>query len=175
MFERQQELVFELNSSGKYLAIKQQLRPLLVELVQERYTTPAGRPSAADVQRLHHDLYSNLVRELHAALSEVARQAAEEQQLAQQRSAARASQDSAQDASSLQQQDEGQRVQVDPQKAAEAHRLLQLAAECELNKDLDRCHDLHLRRIAVLESAEVGHGSYQMAVHRDWHTQRHHE
>jgi hypothetical protein len=156
--QSQQQLVFELNSSGKYLAIKQQLRPLLVGLVQERYTAAGGRPSAAGVQELHHDLYSSLVQELHAALAEVAKQAAEQQQQAE---ASALQHDRAPKGSTdLQQQGSQQVAQLDPQQA-EAHRLLQLAAECELQRDLGRCHDLHMRRITIVPSAEVRLGCRQ--------------
>lgn len=157
--QSQQQLVFELNSSGKYLTIKKQLRPLLVDLVQERYTAAGGRPSAAGVQELHHDLYSSLVQELHAALAEVAKQAAEQQQQAE---ASALQHDTAPEGSAdLQQQGAQQAAQLDPQHAADVHRLLQLAAECELQGDLGRCHDMQTRRIAVMSSAQVRLGCRQ--------------
>jgi hypothetical protein len=149
----QQQLVFELNSSGQYITIKQQLRPLLVDLVQERYTSAGGRPSAAGVQELHHDLYRSLVQELHAALAEVAKQAAKHQQQVQANALqhGRAPEGS----TNLQQQGPRQELQLDLQQARQAQRLLRLATECELQRGLGRCHDLHMRRIAVMPSAEV--------------------
>jgi hypothetical protein len=149
----QQQLVFELNRSGRYLEIKQQLRPLLVDLVQEKYSTAAaaaGRPSTQEVQQLHHDLYSNLVQQLHDALAEVAKQAAEQHQQQQQQ---QGGSPEALDGSVQQQQQQGDGLGL--QQAAEVQQLLQLAAECELQQDLGRCHDLHIRRIAALPTAQV--------------------
>jgi hypothetical protein len=159
---QQQQLVFELNASGKYLEIKQQLRPLLCELVSEQYSTAAGpsRPSPAEVQQLHHDLYSSLVQELHAALADVAAQAAAKQQQQQQgeQSAGPEKTEGIEGhaVQSLECQQQQQQQQLTAQQVAEGQRLLQLAAECELLQDTARCHDLHMRRIALLSTAQVG-------------------
>lgn len=47
--DQQQSLVFELNQSGRYLAIKDQLKQLLLDLVQERYKTAGSTPDTAQV------------------------------------------------------------------------------------------------------------------------------
>lgn len=157
---RQQQLVFELNASGKYLAIKQQLRPLLCELVSEQYSTAAGpsRPSPAEVQQLHHDLYSSLVQELHAALADVAAQAAAQQHQQHQQPGVQSTgpeQAEGLEGQAVQSVEGQQQQQLTLQQVAEGQRLLQLAAECELLQDTARCNDLHLRRIALLSTAQV--------------------
>jgi hypothetical protein len=170
-----QQLVYELNRSGSYLEIKQQLRPLLVGLVTERYSSSGGAGAAAggrggaplgpaEVQQLHHDLYGSLVQELHAALAELAAQtAAEQQQQGLELPSGQHSQERHDD--QVVEADEGQqqqRRQREEQQAAEGQRLLQLAAECELQGDDARSHELHTRRIAVLPTAEVRGGTCQL-------------
>lgn len=172
-----QQLVYELNRSGSYLEIKQQLRPLLVGLVAERYSSSGGAGAVAgcrggaslgpaEVQQLHHDLYGSLVQELHAALAELAAQtAAEQQQQQQQQGLGRPSGQHSQEHHNEQVVEAGQdqqQQQRDEQQAAEGRRLLQLAAECELQGDDARSHELHTRRIAVLPTAEVRGGTWQL-------------
>jgi len=47
--DQQQALVFELNCSGKYLSIKEQLKQLVLEVVQEKYAAAGGKLTAEQV------------------------------------------------------------------------------------------------------------------------------
>eukprot|EP00878_Enallax_costatus_P029212 GHUV01031657.1.p1 GENE.GHUV01031657.1~~GHUV01031657.1.p1 ORF type:complete len:568 (+),score=226.11 GHUV01031657.1:1082-2785(+) len=132
--DQQQSLVFDLNQSGRYLAIKDQLKLLLLDLVRERYKTTGSTPDTAQLQQLHNDLYVYLMDELHAATAEAPKQAATNSD------------------SQQQQPQEEQRVGS----SAEGAKLLQLAAECEFAGDLQRCHVLHQRRLLLCPTAEVG-------------------
>jgi hypothetical protein len=48
--QQQQSLVFELNRSGRYLAMKSQLKQMLVEVVRERYKAAGSTPTPAQVR-----------------------------------------------------------------------------------------------------------------------------
>lgn len=48
--QQQQSLVFELNRSGRYLAMKSQLKQMLVEVVRERYKAAGSTPTSAQVR-----------------------------------------------------------------------------------------------------------------------------
>jgi hypothetical protein len=48
--QQQQSLVFELNRSGRYLAIKEQLKQMLVEVVRERYKAAGSTATPAQVR-----------------------------------------------------------------------------------------------------------------------------
>lgn len=160
---QQQQLVFELNRSGRYLAIKQELRPLLCDLVHEQYEAGTVRPSAAEVQQLHHNLYINLVQELRTALADVAARAAAKLQFSSSGQQQHGLNNDQQQEHHLEQEQEqlpSQQQGRQPaccsgEQPAEAQKLLALAAECELHNDVARCHALHTKRIAVLPSADV--------------------
>jgi hypothetical protein len=48
--QQQQSLVFELNRSGRYLAMKGQLKQMLVEVVRERYKAAGSTSTPAQVR-----------------------------------------------------------------------------------------------------------------------------
>lgn len=47
--EQQLSVIFELNHSGRYLTIMEQLKQLLQELVQDRYRTAGSKATVAEV------------------------------------------------------------------------------------------------------------------------------
>jgi hypothetical protein len=133
--QQQQALVYELNSSGRYLAIKERLKPLVADVARERYgrqgsTAQHPTQAQAQVQQLHHELYAHLVKEVQAALAQLK---AQEQQAVQQQ----------------------QQQQQQEAPATAGQRPLQLAVECEMTGHLQRAHTLHLRHLAAAPSADV--------------------
>eukprot|EP00775_Hariotina_reticulata_P006699 gene6699-6922_t len=146
--DQQQALVFELNCSRKYLSMKEQLKQLVTEVVQEKYATAGTKLSAEQVQQVHNDLYVYLTDELHKALTAAGKGLENLQQphkvqsqqpmLSSQHDSSRSKNSCSSNAGSC-----------------SAGKLLQLANECEASGDFQRGHKLHQRRIVLLESAEA--------------------
>ncbi|KAK9819945.1 hypothetical protein WJX72_004242 [[Myrmecia] bisecta] len=68
---RQADLVFELNRSGAYLAIKGRLKRCVVGVVREKYRK-TGKLEKDALQALYNELYVYLMAEMHQALLELA-------------------------------------------------------------------------------------------------------
>ena len=52
---RRQKLIYELNSSGKYFAFKEQLKHSVVKIVREKYLKTSGFDDRQELQVCHID------------------------------------------------------------------------------------------------------------------------
>ena len=66
--KRKKDLVFELNTSGKYLQLKDTLRESVVRIVKEKYRR-SGQMTHEELQGIYNDVYMYLVDEMHVALA----------------------------------------------------------------------------------------------------------
>uniref|UniRef100_A0A8B9PXC4 Cilia and flagella associated protein 70 n=1 Tax=Apteryx owenii TaxID=8824 RepID=A0A8B9PXC4_APTOW len=70
--EQKCQLNFELNSSGKYFAFKEQLKHAVVKIVREKYLKTTAFESLDQFQTFLSELYVYLVDQMHIALNQVA-------------------------------------------------------------------------------------------------------
>uniref|UniRef100_A0A8D0KW15 Cilia and flagella associated protein 70 n=1 Tax=Strix occidentalis caurina TaxID=311401 RepID=A0A8D0KW15_STROC len=71
--EQKRQLNFELNSSGKYFAFKEQLKYAVVKIVREKYLKTTAFESQEQLQAFLSELYVYLVDQMHIALNQVGR------------------------------------------------------------------------------------------------------
>eukprot|EP00891_Asterochloris_glomerata_P001607 jgi/Astpho2/1607/fgenesh1_pg.00028_%23_15_t len=74
--QRRKQMMFELNRSGQYLQLQEQLRACVVRIVQEHFHK-AGTMDRQDMQGLHNKLYVVLTTEMHKALNQLREQGGE--------------------------------------------------------------------------------------------------
>ncbi|XP_048244462.1 cilia- and flagella-associated protein 70-like isoform X2 [Haliotis rufescens] len=68
---RRQKLIYELNSSGKYFAFKEQLKHAVVKIVREKYLKTSNFEDRQELQTFLSELYVYLVDQMHVALGQV--------------------------------------------------------------------------------------------------------
>ncbi|CAL1530492.1 unnamed protein product [Lymnaea stagnalis] len=71
MEARKQKLVYELNSSGKYFAFKEQLKNSVVKIVREKYLRTSGFDDRQELQTFLSELYVYLIDQMHVSLGHV--------------------------------------------------------------------------------------------------------
>uniref|UniRef100_A0A8B9RX25 Cilia and flagella associated protein 70 n=1 Tax=Accipiter nisus TaxID=211598 RepID=A0A8B9RX25_9AVES len=71
--EQKRQLNFELNSSGKYFAFKEQLKYAVVKIVREKYLKTTAFETQEQFQSFLSELYVYLMDEMHIALNQVGR------------------------------------------------------------------------------------------------------
>ncbi|NWX47794.1 CFA70 protein, partial [Steatornis caripensis] len=71
--EQKRQLNFELNSSGKYFAFKEQLKYAVVKIVREKYLKTTAFETQEQLQAFLSELYIYLVDQMHTALNRVLR------------------------------------------------------------------------------------------------------
>ncbi|NXS66696.1 CFA70 protein, partial [Pandion haliaetus] len=69
--EQKRQLNFELNSSGKYFAFKEQLKYAVVKIVREKYLRTTAFETQEQFQAFLSELYVYLVDEMHIALNQL--------------------------------------------------------------------------------------------------------
>ncbi|XP_075292526.1 cilia- and flagella-associated protein 70 isoform X2 [Opisthocomus hoazin] len=69
--EQKQQLNFELISSGKYFAFKEQLKYAVVKIVREKYLKTTAFESEEQFQAFLSELYEYLVDQMHVALNQL--------------------------------------------------------------------------------------------------------
>lgn len=67
--EVRQNLLYELNSSGRYAGFKEQLKRCVVSLVREKFRRTASLADVEDRQTFLNELYVYVVNEMHASLN----------------------------------------------------------------------------------------------------------
>ncbi|NXI39074.1 CFA70 protein, partial [Galbula dea] len=68
--EQKRQLNFELNSSGKYFAFKEQLKYAVVKIVREKYLKTTAFETQEELQEFLSELYVYLVDQMHVALNQ---------------------------------------------------------------------------------------------------------
>lgn len=71
MEARRQKLIYELNSSGKYFAFKEQLKHAVVKIVREKYLKTTTFEDRQELQTFLSELYVYLIDQMHVALGKV--------------------------------------------------------------------------------------------------------
>uniref|UniRef100_UPI00398E9174 cilia- and flagella-associated protein 70 isoform X2 n=1 Tax=Pristiophorus japonicus TaxID=55135 RepID=UPI00398E9174 len=66
--ERKHKLIFELNTSGKYFAFKEQLKHAVVKIVREKYMQTVAFEDREQLQTFLNELYIYLVDQMHCCL-----------------------------------------------------------------------------------------------------------
>ncbi|XP_043568013.1 cilia- and flagella-associated protein 70 isoform X1 [Chiloscyllium plagiosum] len=66
--ERKHKLIFELNTSGKYFAFKEQLKHAVVKIVREKYLRTVAFENREQLQTFLNKLYIYLVDQMHCCL-----------------------------------------------------------------------------------------------------------
>ncbi|NXE16308.1 CFA70 protein, partial [Lophotis ruficrista] len=69
--EQKRQLNFELNSSGKYFAFKEQLKYAVVKIVREKYLKTTAFETQEELQAFLSELYVYLVDQMHVALNQL--------------------------------------------------------------------------------------------------------
>ncbi|XP_022106996.1 cilia- and flagella-associated protein 70-like isoform X2 [Acanthaster planci] len=69
--DRRRKLLYELNSSGKYFAYKEQLKHSVVKIVREKYLKTSAFDNKEELQAFLSDLYIFLVDQMHCGLGKV--------------------------------------------------------------------------------------------------------
>ncbi|XP_009870158.1 PREDICTED: tetratricopeptide repeat protein 18, partial [Apaloderma vittatum] len=69
--EQRRQLNFELNSSGKYFAFKEQLKYAVVKIVREKYLKTTAFETQEELQTFLSELYVYLVDQMHVALNQL--------------------------------------------------------------------------------------------------------
>ncbi|NXJ80316.1 CFA70 protein, partial [Trogon melanurus] len=69
--EQRRQLNFELNSSGKYFAFKEQLKYAVVKIVREKYLKTTAFETQEELQTFLSELYVYLVDQMHIALNQL--------------------------------------------------------------------------------------------------------
>ncbi|NXN19152.1 CFA70 protein, partial [Indicator maculatus] len=69
--DQKHQLCFELNTSGKYFAFKEQLKYAVVNIVREKYLKTTGFESQEQLQAFLSELYVYLVQQMHIALNQL--------------------------------------------------------------------------------------------------------
>ena len=64
---RRKKLIFELNRSGQYAALKERLKAVVLDVVKAQYVKQPDM-SEREVQALYDDVYVSLLNEMHAVL-----------------------------------------------------------------------------------------------------------
>ncbi|XP_050397153.1 cilia- and flagella-associated protein 70 [Patella vulgata] len=70
METKRQKLIYELNSSGKYFAFKEQLKHSVVKIVREKYLKTTNFDDRQELQTFLSELYVYLVDQMHLALGD---------------------------------------------------------------------------------------------------------
>nr|XP_022331660.1 cilia- and flagella-associated protein 70-like isoform X20 [Crassostrea virginica] len=70
MESRRQKLIYELNSSGKYFAFKEQLKYAVVKIVREKYLKTSAFEDRQELQTFLSELYVYLIDQMHVALGQ---------------------------------------------------------------------------------------------------------
>lgn len=155
----QSSLVFELNRSGRYLALKQELKPLLQELAREHVLNSGGIETASNQQQqsspMHTlaQLYVDATHQLQAALAEAL---SKPSSCIQPQLAAALEQQQPEQIATHQTQRQNEAGCMQPAEAVAAEELMFRAAECEIIGDVQRADALHQRRLVLLQdSTEV--------------------
>ncbi|XP_075258930.1 cilia- and flagella-associated protein 70-like isoform X3 [Convolutriloba macropyga] len=71
MKQRYQTLIYELNTSGKYFAFREQLKYSVIKIVREKYLRTTNFESQAELQKFLSELYVFLIDEMHKGLAKV--------------------------------------------------------------------------------------------------------
>ncbi|KAL3873547.1 hypothetical protein ACJMK2_036646 [Sinanodonta woodiana] len=71
MESRRQKLLYELNSSGKYFAFKEQLKHAVVKIVREKYLKTSNFENRQELQTFLSELYVYLIDQMHESLGKV--------------------------------------------------------------------------------------------------------
>ncbi|XP_063715632.1 cilia- and flagella-associated protein 70-like isoform X3 [Symsagittifera roscoffensis] len=71
MKKRYQTLIYELNTSGKYFAFREQLKYSVIKIVREKYLRTTNFDSQAELQKFLSELYVFLIDEMHKGLAKV--------------------------------------------------------------------------------------------------------
>ncbi|KAK3092740.1 hypothetical protein FSP39_006770 [Pinctada imbricata] len=71
METRRQKLIYELNSTGKYFAFKEQLKYAVVKIVREKYLKTSAFEDRQELQTFLSELYVYLMDQMHVALGKV--------------------------------------------------------------------------------------------------------
>ncbi|XP_038074225.1 cilia- and flagella-associated protein 70-like isoform X4 [Patiria miniata] len=69
--DRRRKLTYELNSSGKYFAFKEQLKHSVVKIVREKYLKTSAFDNKEELQAFLSELYVFLVDQMHCGLGKV--------------------------------------------------------------------------------------------------------
>ncbi|XP_071963132.1 cilia- and flagella-associated protein 70-like [Antedon mediterranea] len=69
--DRRRKLIYELNSSGKYFAFKEQLKHSVVKIVREKYLKTSTFTDKEQLQAFLSELYVFLVDEMHTGMGKV--------------------------------------------------------------------------------------------------------
>ncbi|XP_039248406.2 cilia- and flagella-associated protein 70-like [Styela clava] len=69
--ERRKQLLFKLNSSGKYFAFKEQIKHSIVKIVREKYMKTTAFTDKGELQEFLSELYVYLIDEMHESLEKV--------------------------------------------------------------------------------------------------------
>ncbi|XP_020371487.2 cilia- and flagella-associated protein 70 [Rhincodon typus] len=69
--ERKHKLIFELNTSGKYFAFKEQLKHAVVKIVREKYLQTVAFENREQLQTFLNELYIYLVDQMHCCLNKM--------------------------------------------------------------------------------------------------------
>ncbi|XP_074658992.1 cilia- and flagella-associated protein 70-like isoform X2 [Tubulanus polymorphus] len=69
MEKRRQQLMYELNSSGKYFAFKEQLKYSVVKIVREKYLKTIDFEDKENLQSFLSELYVYIIDQMHVGLS----------------------------------------------------------------------------------------------------------
>ncbi|XP_071787792.1 cilia- and flagella-associated protein 70-like isoform X3 [Asterias amurensis] len=69
--ERKRKLMYELNTSGKYFAFKEQLKHSVVKIVREKYLKTSAFNNKEELQAFLSELYVFLVDQMHAGIGKV--------------------------------------------------------------------------------------------------------
>ncbi|KAK3801767.1 hypothetical protein RRG08_048354 [Elysia crispata] len=71
MEARRQKLIYEMNSSGKYFAFKEQLKHSVVKIVREKFLRTTGFTDKNELQTFLSELYVYLIDQMHVSLGRV--------------------------------------------------------------------------------------------------------
>ncbi|BFZ07632.1 hypothetical protein BsWGS_10671 [Bradybaena similaris] len=71
MEQRRKQFVYDLNTTGKYFAIKEQLKHSVVKIVREKYLRTTNFDDKVELQTFLSELYVYLVDQMHVSLSKV--------------------------------------------------------------------------------------------------------
>jgi hypothetical protein len=68
---RRKKLLYELNSTGKYFAFKEQLKNSVIKIVREKFFKTSALSDSEEFQQFISELYVFLVDELHKAINNI--------------------------------------------------------------------------------------------------------
>lgn len=147
---RRRELLYALNNSGAYFALKERLKKAVVRIVRESFgkTDEAQLPPGGQTDRFHADLYAHLLGLAHAALHAAFYPPAPEggdAATAAGRAAVAAAMGGMKAGGKL-------RAPVVPSSEARLPQLRRLADEMEAERRWEACAALHEERLCLAES-----------------------